>query len=73
MHSQTRVLLNPIIKTIGFPGVREEHQGDRLAEIVQLETAGAHRVHDGRVVYHARGDAERAGSEDDVGVGRCTV
>lgn len=50
MHPPLPILLHPIIETIRLPSVGEEDKGDGLAEVIELETAGAHGVHDGGVV-----------------------
>jgi hypothetical protein len=46
----------------------EEHNGDGLAKAVQLQAAGAHSIHDGRVVDDTHRDAQGAGTQLQVGV-----
>lgn len=70
MHPEVRVLAHAVVEAVRPPRVGEEDERDGLAEVVQLQTARANRVHDGRVVYDPRRNAERAGAEEDVGVCR---
>ena len=70
MRPKLRILAHAIVEAIWAPRVGEEDERDGLAEVVQLETARADRVHDGRVVDDARRYAERSRSEEDVGVRR---
>ena len=70
MHAEVRVLADAVVEAVWAPAVREEHERDRLPEVVQLQAARAYRVHDRRVVHDPRGDAERAGAEHDVRVRR---
>ncbi len=70
MHAEVRILLDAVIETVWPPRIREEHERDRLPEVVQLQAACAHRVHDRGIVDHARRDLECARTEDDVGVRR---
>ena len=70
MRPELRILAHAIVEAVWAPRVGEEDERDGLAEVVQLQTARADRVHDGRVVYDARRDAERPGAEEDVGVRR---
>ena len=39
-----------LVEAVWAPGVCPEGDGDRLPEVVQLEAAAAHGVHDGGVV-----------------------
>ena len=71
VHAKVRILAHAVVEAVGPPRVGEEDERDGLAEVVQLQPARADRVHDGRVVYDARRDAERAGAEEDVGVCCC--
>lgn len=70
VHPKVRVLAHAVVEAVRPPRVGEEDERDGLAEVVQLQTARADRVHDGRVMYDARRDAERTGAEEDVGVRR---
>ena len=70
VHPEVRILTDAIVEAVWPPSVGEEDERDGLAKVVQLQTARADRVHDGRVVYDTRRDAERTGAEEDIGV-RC--
>lgn len=70
VRPELRILAHAIVEAVWAPRIGEEDERDRLAEVVQLQTARADRVHDGRVVYDARWDAKRPGAEEDVGVRR---
>ena len=52
MQLHVAVLLNALVETVGSPGLRKEAQRNGLAEAVQLQTAAAASVHNGRVVNH---------------------
>jgi hypothetical protein len=70
VHPKIRVLAHAVVETVGLPGVGEEDEGDGLTEVVQLQTTRANGVHDRRVVYDARRNAEPACTEKDIRVGR---
>ena len=72
VHPEVRVLAHAIVEAVRSPRIGEEDEGDGLAEVVQLQTARANCVHDGRVVYDAGRDAERACTEEDVRMRRRT-
>lgn len=72
MHPKISVLAHAIVEAVWPPGVGEKDEGDGLAKVVQLQAARSDRVHNGRIVYDARRYAERAGAEEDVGVGSST-
>ena len=71
MHPKACILAHPVVEAVWPPRVGEKDERNGLAEVVQLQTTRADRVHDGRVVYDARRDAEGAGAEEDVGVCGC--
>ena len=73
MHAEISVFFDAVVEAVWAPAVREEHERDRLPEVVQLQAACTYRVHDRRVVHDPRGDAERAGTEHDVRVRRRPV
>ncbi len=70
VRPEVGILAHTVVEAVWAPRVGEEDERDGLAKVVQLQAAGAHRVHDGRVVYDARRDAERTSAEEDVGVRR---
>ena len=70
VHPEIRVFAHPVVEAVRPPRVGEEDERDGLAKVVQLQAARADRVHDGRVVYDPRRNAERTGAEEDVGVRR---
>ena len=70
MHPEVRVLAHAVVEAVRAPGLGEEHERDRLPEVVQLQAARADRVHDRRVVHDARRDAQRPRAEHDVRVRR---
>ena len=72
VHPKISILAHAIVEAVWPPGVGEKDEGDGLAKVVQVQAARSDRVHNGRVVYDARRYAERAGAEEDVGVGGCT-
>ena len=51
------------------PPTREEDNADRLAKAVELQAAGAHCVHDRRVVHHSHRHALLPRPQLEVGVG----
>ncbi len=69
MHPKISVLAHAIVEAVWPPGVGEKDQGDSLAKVVQLQATRSDRVHYGRVMYDACRYTERAGAEEDVGVG----
>lgn len=73
MHPEPDVLLHAVVEAVRTPRIREEHQRDGLAEVVQLQTARAGGVHDRRVVDHARRDAQRARAQYNVRVRCCSA
>jgi len=68
VHPEVGVLAHTVVEAIWTPRVGEKDERYGLAEVVQLQTARADRVHDGRIVYDARRDAECPRAEEDVGV-----
>lgn len=71
MHPEVRILTHAVVEAVWFPRVGEEDERNGLAEVVQLQTTRANRVHDRRVMYDACWDAEHAGAEEDIGVCCC--
>lgn len=73
MQAYSAVLLDAIIKAGGLPCGREERHGDRLAEIVELQSRATNCGEYGGVVNGVGGDEEGAGAEEEVGVRCCSV
>ena len=70
MQAHAPVLRHAVVEAARFPGVGEERHGDRLAEVVELETGGTDSVHDRGVVDGLGRDRELAGAEKEIGVCR---
>jgi len=71
VEADCTVFPDAVVEGGGPPGVGKEDHGDGLAEVVELETCGANGGEDGGVGDCGEGDLERAGAEDEVGVGCC--
>ena len=46
MQSKIDVLLDSVVKTVWFPCICEEYEGDGLTKVIELETASSDGVHD---------------------------
>jgi hypothetical protein len=73
MHPKIDILLDSVVKAIWFPCICEEHEGDGLTKVIELETAGSDGVHDGGVVDDAGGDFQCPSSKDDICMCSCTI
>lgn len=71
MQPMLPILPDPIIETRRAPIVREEYHRYRLAEIIELQTAGADCGHYGGVGDGADGDVEGTGAQNEVRVCCC--
>ena len=73
MKAYTAIFSNAIVETGGFPGLGEERHGDRLTEIIELEAGCTDGGEDGGVVDGVGRDGEGTGTEQEVGVGCCSI
>lgn len=62
------VLLDAIVEAVGLPCFCEEHKRDSLAKVVELETTGADRIHNGCIVDYTGGNPQTTSAKDDVGM-----
>lgn len=68
VEASTGVVHNLLEERVGLPLFSPEGHGDGLAEVVELQAAGCHGVHDGGVVDDADLDAHVQGAEGEVSV-----
>lgn len=69
MEAAARVVEDLLEEGVRLPLLRPEGHGDGLAEVVELQAARGHRVHDGGVVDDADLDAHVQRAKGEVGVG----